>query len=220
MAEPYVYVPFKWLNQIIEQDELGNTIYEKDQNGNIVFWKDDLGNTIIDPITKQPIPKPKLLQVGTKHSAERENHQEQGIAKSHERLDQHDNDILRLKIQQELDGKAPGNSGTFADTFDSEPNKLVRQTACAVLTAPRSAGTTVLNVDNTDGFRPFTEVTIYDATNHEDVLITDVTESTITVQPLQHDYVKGAVIARSNAAIADGRIGAGSWGTYSMIEVV
>ena len=220
MAEPYVYVPFLWLNQIIEKDEFGKTVYEKDDQGNIVFWKDDLGNLIIDPITNQPIPKPKLLQVGTKHSASRENHQEQGIAKSHERLDKHDNDILRLQINQELDGKAPGNSGTFVDAFDGEPNKLVRQTAKAVLTAPRAIGMTVLNVDNTDGFKPFTQATIYDGTNSEDTLITEVTASTITVQPLVNAYVKGSVIARSNVAIVDGRMSVGSWGTYSVMEVV
>ncbi|WP_060210303.1 hypothetical protein [Sporosarcina koreensis] len=219
MGEPYVYVPFHWLDRIVELDEFGNVVYEKDAEGKIVYESDQFGNLILHPITKDPIPKPKLIQDGTRHSAGRENHQEQGIAKSHERLDGHDNELLRIKIQLELDGKAPGNSGTFADTFDGEPNKLVRQTARAVLTAPRSAGTTVLNVDKTDGFKAFTEVTIYDGTNSEDVLITDVTASTITVQSLQNDYVKGAIIARSNAEIKDGRMGQGSWGTYSVSEV-
>ncbi|MFD1206625.1 hypothetical protein ACFQ38_16130 [Sporosarcina contaminans] len=219
MAEPYVYVPFHWLDDILELDEFNQPIPERDEQGNIVYETGPYGNIILHPITKEPIPKYKRLQVGTRHSAERENHQEQGIAKAHERLDSHDNELLRIKIQLELEGKAPGNSGTFADTFDGEPTKLVRQTARAVLTAPRSAGTTVLNVDKTDGFKPFTEVTIYDDTNSEDVLITDVTASTITVQPLVNDYVKGAVIARSNAAIKDGRMGRGSWGTYSISEV-
>ncbi|PID03591.1 hypothetical protein CSV67_02815 [Sporosarcina sp. P2] len=220
MAEPYVYVPFQWLDQIVEQDELGNVIYEKDPDGKIIYLTDRFGNYILDPITNKPLPKPRLLQVGTKHSAKRENHQEQGIAKSHERLDKHANDILRLQINQELDGKAPGNSGTFVDAFDGEPNKLIRQTAKAVLTVPRSAGTTVLNVDNVDGFIKFTDVTIYDDTNSEDTLITDVTASTITVQPLVNNYVKGAVIARSNAAIKNSRMGRGAWGTYSVEEVV
>ncbi|WP_342537370.1 hypothetical protein [Sporosarcina sp. FSL K6-3508] len=220
MAEPYVYDPYLWKDDIIELDENKQPIPLRDNEGNIIYETGPYGNLILHPITREPIPKWKRLQDGTLHAAERYNHIEQGIAKSHERLDGHANDILRIKIQQELDGKAPGNSGTFADTFDGEPNKLVRQTARAVLTAPRSAGTTVLNVDNTDGFKPFTEVTIYDATNHEDVLITDVTESTITVQPLQHDYVKGAVIARSNVTIADGRMDNGAWGTYSVMEVV
>lgn len=214
MIEPYIYVPFHWLDQIVELDEFGNTVYERDDHGNIVFWKDDFGNMIIDPIKKEPIPKPRLLQVGTRHSAARENYQEQGIAKAHERLNGHDSDILRLQINQELDGKAPGNGGTFSDTFDGEPNKLIRQIAKTVLTESRAAGTTVLNVDGTSGFKPFTEVTIYDDENSEDILITQITDSTITVQALQHNYKKGAVIARSNALIDHGVMSAGYWGTY------
>jgi len=218
----YVYVPTKWKDQIIEVDEFGHVVYEKDDIGKIVYWKDNLGNYVLDPVTKQPIPKPKLFQEGTRHTAPRENNQEEGISKSHQRLDSHDNDLMRMKVQMELDGRAPGNSGTFADTFDGEPNKLIRQTAVAVLTAPRSAGTSVLNVDTTDGFKPFTEVTVYDGTNSEDVLITDVTASTITVQPLDNDYVKGARVSRSNTRIADVQMTAGDWGTYSVavMEVV
>jgi len=194
----YVFVPRFWIDHIIEIDENQNPV--------------------IDPLTG----KPKVLQEGTRHMAVFENNQEEGISKSHQRLDGHDNDIMRMKVQMELDGRAPGNSGTFADTFDGEPNKLNRQTAVAVLTAPRAAGTTVLNVDTTDGFKPFTQVTVYDGTNSEDVLITDFTASTITVQPLVNDYVKGARIARSNARISDGQMIAGNWGTYSvsLAEVV
>ena len=212
----YVYMPTKWKDQIIEVDEFGHVVYEKDDIGNIVYWKDNLGNHVLDPVTKQPIPKPKLFQEGTRHTAPRENNQEQGIAKSHQRLDSHDNDLMRMKVQMELDGRAPGNSGTFADTFDGEPNKLIRQTAVAALTAPRAAGTTVLNVDATEGFVVFTQVTVYDSTNSEDVLITDVTASTITVQPLVFDYVKGARVARSNAKISAGKMTSGDWGTYSV----
>ncbi|MEK5070694.1 hypothetical protein [Sporosarcina sp. FSL K6-1508] len=222
MAEPYVYVQTKWLNDIIEIDEFGRPVPLKDGQGNIVYETDFNGITVLHPITKEPIPKYRRLQHGTGHSAARDNNQEQGILKSHQRLDGHDNDIMRMRVQLELDGRAPGNSGTFADTFDGEPNKLIRQLASAVLTAPRSAGTTVLNVDVSVGFVAFTEVTVYDGTNSEDVLITDITASTITVQPLVNDYVKGAVIAQSNAKIVDGQMVAGSWSTYgvSVMEVV
>ncbi|QNK89451.1 hypothetical protein H7992_07235 [Sporosarcina sp. resist] len=192
MDNAYVFVPRVWIDHIIEIDEYGNPV--------------------IDPATG----KPKVLQEGTRHMAAFENHQEQGILKSHERLDNHADKIMRIQVQMELDGRAPGNSGTFADAFDGEPNKLVRQTAVAVLTAPRAAGTTELNVDTTDGFKAFTEVTVYDGNNSEDVLITDVTASTITVQPLVNDYVKGARIARSNVRIADGQMTRGDWGTYSV----
>lgn len=216
MAEPYVYVPTRWVNEIIECDEFGNVVYEKDGQGRIVYRRDSLGNLILDPVTNEPIPMPKLLQVGTRHSAGRDNNQEMGIVKSHERLDKHDNDILRLQIQQDLDGKAPGNAGSFSDTFDGEPSKIKRETAKAVLTESRAAGNTVLNVDSAEGFKQFQEVTIYDGTNMEDTLVTAVTDSTITVQALVNSYVKGAFVARSTGSIADGQMKIGNWGTYSI----
>jgi hypothetical protein len=195
-------------------------ILKIDENGEFIPKRDKQGNVIINKITGRP--ELEAEQEGTRLNARNMNHLDLWLFKAHELLEKQANEILRIKIQLELEGKAPGNSGTFADTFDGEPNKLVRQTAKAVLTAPRSAGTTVLNVDKTDGFKPFMEATIYDSANSEDVLITDVTASTITVQLLVNDYVKGAVIARSNAEIKDGRMGRGSWGTndVSLVEVV
>ncbi|QNK86281.1 hypothetical protein H7992_13490 [Sporosarcina sp. resist] len=207
-SDPYTLIEF--LDHILKIDADGEFIPKRDENGNV----------IINKITERP----ELVaeQEGTRLNARNMNHLDSWLYIAHQRLDSHDNDIMRMKVQMELDGRAPGNSGTFADAFDGEPNKLIRQTAIAVLTAPRAAGTTVLNVDTTDGFKPFTQVTIYDGTNSEDVLITDVTASTITVQPLVNDYVKGARIARSNARIAAGQMTAGDWGTYSvaMMEVV
>lgn len=218
----YIYNPTLWKDQLVMVDQNNNVIYEKDTDGNIVFWTDQYGNIIIDPVSGKPIPKPRLIQAGTKHKASLENNQEEGILIAHERLDGHDNDILRIKIQLELDGKVPGNSGTFADTFEGEPTKLDRQKAKAVLKEPVSAGTTTLNVDSTTGLKAFTEVTIYDGTNHENVLITDVTSSTLEVIALQNDYVKGAVIARSISLIKNGLMTNNVWGTFSIepIEVV
>ncbi|MGE7546121.1 hypothetical protein [Sporosarcina newyorkensis] len=178
------------------------------------FVQNDDGTVSLEP------DEGEIFQPGTPLNAETLSPMDIMIAKLAEHWNLHESDIVQIKIQQALEGDTKGNSGIFADTFIGDPIRIKRETTTAVLTAPRSAGTTVLNVDNTDGFRPFTEVTIYDATNHEDVLITDVTESTITVQPLQHDYVKGAVIARSNVTIADGRMDNGAWGTYSVMEVV
>lgn len=170
-----------------------------------------------------PVSDPNyVIQEGTRFNEARANNIEEGIYGSFALLVRHDADIQKLRVQMELDGRAPGNSGAYFDDFLGTPNKLIRQTAVAVLTAPRSAGTTVLNVDTTVGFVAFTEVTVYDGTNSEDVLITDVTVSTITVQPLVNDYVKGARIVRSNVSIADGQMLIGSWGTYSvgLMEVV
>lgn len=223
MSKSYLYNPTDWLDQIIMLDEYGRVVYETDDAGNIVYWEDPHGNLVLDPITREPVPKPRLLQEGTRHSAARENNQEEGILKSHERLDAHDKDLLYLRVQMELDGRAPGNSGVFSDTLDdSVPNKMTRLTAMADIISAVEAGATVLPVDNTTGFFAFTEVTVYDGTNTEDVLITAIGDGTITVQALANSYVKGAGVARSTARIADGQMGNGSWGTYtvSVLEVV
>ncbi|MFJ8064919.1 hypothetical protein ACIQYS_09820 [Psychrobacillus sp. NPDC096426] len=195
-------------------------ILKIDENSEFIPKRDDSGNVIINKITGRP----ELVaeQEGTRLNAINMNHMDLGIYSAHELIVTLQKLVLRLQLQLELDGRAPGNSGSFADTFDGTPNKLIRQTASATLTAPRASGTTVLNVDATEGFKAFTQVTIYDGANSEDTLITDVTASTITVQPLVNDYVKGAVIARSNAVIEDSQLVVGSWGTYdiSLGEVV
>lgn len=219
MAE-YVYIETKWLNDIIELDEFNRPVTLKDEQGNILYETDLNGIIVLHPITKEPIPKYRRLQHGTGHSAGRDNNQEQGIAMSHQRLD--DIDVWRTKkdIRDDIDDKSPGNAGSFADAFDGEPIRIKRETAAATITTPVAAGTTVLPVDNVADFVPFTEVTIFDGTSTEDVLITAIGVDTITVQALTHDYVKGAQIARSNAWIADGQMGNGSWGTYIVMEVV
>lgn len=157
-----------------------------------------------------------VIQEGTRFTASRANNIEEGIENAHERLDKHDNNILRLMVLMELEGRAPGNSGTFADSFNGLPNKLILQSAITTLTAPRAAGTTVLNVESTEGFQELTEVTIYDGKSMETRLITNVTASTITVQALQNDYIKGAMIARSNAETGVNGLTGGTWGTYSI----
>ena len=219
MAEPYVYVPFKWLDEIIEMDENGNIVYERDDEGNVVYLKDHLGRYILDPFTNKPLPKPKYSQEGTTHSAARENHQEQGIDMAHKRLESHENRMLRLEINAEIDGKAPGNSGTFADTFDGDPVKLQRIVASSTITAAVSVGATSLPVDSVTGFLPFTQVTVFDGTNSEDVMITAVGTNSLTVEALKKAYVKGAKVARSTTQIKDGMVGSASWGTYSISQV-
>lgn len=223
MAESYIYEPFHWLNEIIEQDEHGNVVYEKDEGGNTVYIKDRLGNYVLDPITRQPIPQPKILQEGTRHEAKRENHQEEGIAKAHELLVKLENRMVRVETQLEIDGWVdPINKGTFFDNFVDAPNKLKRLLASAVLTEPYSVGMSLLNVDDASGFKVGEEVTIFDGTNSEDTMITAVTASTITVNPLVKSYLKGATVTRSNAGIENGHVVGGNWESFgvSASEVV
>lgn len=189
-------------------------ILKVDINNEFIPKRDANGNVIINKITGRPELVAEVE--GTRLNAINLNHLDLGVFTAHQYIDALKRLVQRLQVQLELDGRAPGNSGSFADTFDSDPNKLVRQTASATLTAPRFVGTTVLNVDDTEGFVAYTQATIYDGTNREDVLITAITENTITVQPLVHDYLKGAKVARSNAVIQPDRMIGGSWGTYSI----
>lgn len=183
-----------------------------DKNYIKTIWFDD----IVDPNTGY------VIDEGTYFTANRANNIENGIENAFIWLNQHDSEIQRIRVQIELDGRAPGNSGTFADTFQGTPNKLKLQSAKTTLTSPRAAGTTVMNVESSEGFEVFSQVTIYDGTNNEDVTITAKTDSTITVQALKKDYVKGAMIARSNAQTENGQLAGGTWGTYNieLVEVV
>lgn len=167
-------------------------------------------------------PSGEIIQDGTRFTAKRMNKIEKGIEDAHTRLDKQETDVLKLIVFMELDGRAPGNNGIFADAFNGTPNKLVLQNVRTVLTAPRAAGTTVMNVETTEGFEVFSQVTIYDGTNTEDVTVTAKTENTITVQALKKDYAKGSVIARSNAMVRGGQLVGGTWGNYdvSLVEVV
>ncbi|WGT37695.1 hypothetical protein QH639_17910 [Lysinibacillus sp. 1 U-2021] len=75
-----------------------------------------------------------------------------------------------------------------------------------------------------DGFTPFTQVTIFDDVTNEDVIITAVGTSTITIQALKNAYTKGAKVARSNIEIdtVNAEMGVGNWETYNVqvVEVV
>lgn len=192
-------------------------IFKIDADGEFIPKRDDNGNVIINKITGRP----ELVaeQEGTRLNARNMNHMDWWIYMAHQRLNGHDNRILHLEINSETEGKAPGNAGSFSDSFEGEPTRIKRETASAVITTPVAAGTTVLPVDSVTGFVAFTQVTVYDGTNSEDVLITAIGTNTITVQALTKAYVKGAVIARSSARIVDGQMVNGRWGTYS-VEVV
>ena len=177
---------------------------------NVPYVKTDWHDHIVD------ITNGDIIQEGTRFTAQRANNIEGGIYRSHDRLDRHDNEILRLRVQLELDGRVPGNSGAYFDDFIGTPNKLIRQTAGTDIITPVDAGASVLPVDSVIGFEVFAQVTVFDGSNSEVVLVTAVGSDSITVQPLVNDYVKGARIARSNARIADGQMVNGSWETYSV----
>jgi len=124
----------------------------------------------------------------------------------------------------ELDGRVPGNSGTFADVLDGSSNKISLDKALTDIIEAVEIGGTTLKVASVDGFKPFTQVTIFDDVAKEDVVITEVDTGTIKVQALKNAYKKGAKVARSNVEIdtVNAEMGVGDWQTFSvdLVEVV
>ncbi|MGN4124834.1 hypothetical protein ACMGD3_07435 [Lysinibacillus sphaericus] len=49
-----------------------------------------------------------------------------------------------MRVQMELDGHAPGNSGTFADTLDGSTNKIMLDKAMADIIEAVAIGTTTI----------------------------------------------------------------------------
>lgn len=134
-------------------------------------------------------------------------------------------EMLRIRVQLELDGRSPNSNGAFFDVLDGSDSRNIKlDTTESDLIESVVAGTLTLKVDSVEGFKKFTEVTIFDDINIEDVSITAIDETlkTITVNKLINGYKKGAVIARSTISIniefQDMNIE--SWGTYDLTEVI
>lgn len=166
----------------------------------------------------------KILEEGTVFTADAANNIEEGIYNAYERIIQVERENQRIRVQ--LDLKERANSElVFYDTLDGEPaRKMELDTAKTVVKEALTVGATALNVVDASSFKPLTEVTLYDGTNSEDVLITAVNGNVLTVQPITKNYSKGAFVARTNAELdtLQQRLKPGRWGTYtiSMNEVV
>lgn len=171
-------------------------------------WHDD----VTDPVTGE------VIEDGTPYMSEYANNFEWGIYNAYQFLMNLASTVRRIQIQMELDGRVPGNVGTFADTLDGNTNKINLDTTLTDMTTSVIAGTTVLPVASTTGFVLFSQVTIFDDEHHEDVFITAIGTDTITVQALTHSYKKGAKITRSIVAIdtENAEMGIGDWLTYSV----
>lgn len=179
-------------------------------------WHDD----VTDPVTGE------IINDGTPFMSEYANNFEWGIYNAYRVLIEHARQMQRIQVQLELDGRVPGNSGTFSDTLDGSSNKISLDKALTDIIEAVTAGTTTLKVASVDSLTPFTQVTIFDDVNNEDVLITaiDVSAKTITVQTLAFGYKKGAKVTRSNVLVdtVNAEMGVGNWQTYNveLVEVV
>jgi len=206
------YELVKWKDRIWKRGTGGKLIPKTDENGEIIY----------NPLTGQP--EYEYIENGTRVNAKRLNHMDEGIYSAHDHIVELQATIRRMQIQMELDGRVPGNSGTFADTLDGSSNKLILDKALTDVIEHVDKGTTTLKVASVDGFTPFTQVTIFDDVTKEDVMITEVGTNTIKVQALKNSYKKGAKVARSNALIdtVNAEMGVSDWQTYNveLVEVV
>lgn len=166
----------------------------------------------------------QIIQEGTRFNQKRANNIESGVYGAYEYIIQIESTVKRLQAQLDIDGRAPGNGGSFFDAFDGSATRMTFDAALTDIIEAVEIGQTVIKVANVDGFTPFTEVTIFDDVSSEDVLITSVGEAAITVSALTNAYKKGAKVARSNVEIdtANAEMGVGDWQTYDvqLVEVV
>lgn len=144
-----------------------------------------------------------VLQEGTRFNQKRANNIEEGVYGAYNCIIDVETLVKRMQAQLEIDGRVPGNLGSYYDTFDGTATRMSLDTTKTDVTASIVAGVTTIPVASTTGFDVMTYATIYDNDSYEDVLITEVNEAakTITVQALTSDYVKGAKVARSTAGI-------------------
>ncbi|MGG2081644.1 hypothetical protein [Lysinibacillus pakistanensis] len=177
-------------------------------------WHDD----VTDPVTGE------VIEDGTPYMSEFANNFEWGIYNAYRFLIEIYRQMERMRVQLELDGRVPGNSGTFADVLDGSTNKIVLDKTLTDIIEPVAIGTTTLKVASVDGFTAFSQVTIFDDVANEEVFITEIGKDFIKVQALKKGYKKGSKVARSNVAIdtLNVEMGMGDWQTYhiELVEVV
>ncbi|MFF5815850.1 hypothetical protein [Lysinibacillus capsici] len=206
------YELIHWRDRIWKIGPDGKLIPQRDENNQIIY----------NPLTGQP--EYEYLETGTRVNAKRLNHMDEWIYLAHEYIVGLQATIRRMQIQMELDGRVPGNSGTFADTLDGSSNKIILDKALTDIIEAVEIGGTTLKVASVDGFTPFTQVTIFDDVAKEDVVITEVGTNTIKVQALKNAYKKGAKVARSNVVIdtTNAEMGVSDWQTFNveLVEVV
>ncbi|AEO93681.1 gp423 [Bacillus phage G] len=132
-----------------------------------------------------------------------------------------DKAITKIQVQLELDGRVPGNGGTFADTFDGTGSRMTLDKTKTDIINAINAGTTILPVASTEGFVVGTQITIFDDIANEEAIIVAIGDGTITIAATTNAYKKGAKVVRSNVIIDTDKaeMGTGYWQTYN-VEVI
>jgi len=166
----------------------------------------------------------QIIQEGTRFNQKRANNIEDGVYGAYEYIIKLETTVKRLQAQLDIDGRAPGNGGSFFDAFDGAATRMVLDKTTTEIIEAVAVGRTTLRVASTEGFIALSQVTIFDDENSEDVTITEVGTDTLKVQELKNAYKKGAKVARSNVVIdtTNAEMSVGDWQTYSvdLVEVV
>lgn len=153
-------------------------------------WYDEIYDPEID----------EVLSEGTPFLADYINNIENGVYNAFDHIMQLQKDQQRMQLQLQLTDRAPGNNGAFTDALDGTSTNI--ETAGAVAIAQINASTKTFTVDDASSLVAFTEITIFDDTNEEDILISSITGNVITTAtPLQFGYKKGARTVRSSVAV-------------------
>lgn len=160
----------------------------------------------------------QIIQEGTRFNQKRANNIENGVYGAYEYIIQLESTVKRLQAQLDIDGRVPGNNGSFFDSFDGAPVRMTLDTTTTDIIEAVSVGATELKVANVGGFTAFTQITIYDDTHSEDVRVTEVGTNTIKVQALKNSYKKGSKVSRSNIMVDTtlAKMSVGSWQTYKV----
>lgn len=213
----------EWLDEIVDVDERGNVVYERDDSGNIIYLTDHFGRIMQNPFTGEPIPKAKLLQIGTRVTARRMTHIEKHICSLYGWKDAMMSSIEYIMIMLEIQGSVEGGQGSFFDDIDEMRKGIVEDDYYTLLTTALDSDATVLSVLDSTKFLVGETIYIYDDEKQEKQVVVGKPNNTqITVNKLKNDYKKDAYISHSSAVI-DRKLKqftAREWATYDVFSEV
>lgn len=173
------------------------------------FWADRLVNTETG----------ETIQEGTRYTARRMNHIEEGIKGIDDIVIKMENRILHLHAKITTGDRTAGNNGIFVDTFDGIQDAVIALDKTRT-TIKSASGAKVL-VASITGFAVGQEVTIASVTSQEERTIVDINPLSwiITLNAaLTGSYTTNSIMARSTVEIdtAAKRMRRGSIDTYSV----
>ncbi|MED1915662.1 hypothetical protein P4V64_10120 [Bacillus thuringiensis] len=161
----------------------------------------------------------ETIQDGTRITARRLNHIEEGIKGIDDTVIKVENRILYLHAKITTGDRTAGNSGIFVDLFDGIQDAVI--SLDKTRTTIQSISGTNVTVASVAGFSVGQEVTLASVTNQEERVITAIHASTqvITLNAAPSaSYSSNAILARSTVEIdtVAKRMRRGSIDTYSV----